>query len=145
MFRFACSEKIYLAQLVKDLKEFGGDGISVTDSTNEVPYGNIEEQPILQNLIDALQFKGPHAVLIPCVSLSPTHRWLDTRTSEHIYEKKDKVQSVVLKMLKGPSHSPHMSPGRKNDEGQMVDIRYVLQGVFYICVEAFFVAQKCLC
>ena len=69
----------------------------------DVPQGNIADPAIVSNLLNALQLKGPHARIIPSVAPGTSLQWLDTRSSSHTFEKEDKVQTVVMKLLKGPS------------------------------------------
>ena len=68
----------------------------------KVPVGRLDSPPILQSLIDALAFQGPHARLLTAIRSAPTFGWLDCRRGEVPLAKSGRVQSAVMKVLRPP-------------------------------------------
>ena len=79
LFRFACSEKDYIFDLVKAIRQLSEDRFSLADEAALAPYGGIAETPILQNLHDALNFQGPQARILEALQRDPSFAWLDFR------------------------------------------------------------------
>ena len=58
--------------------------------------------PIVQSLLDALDFCGAHSRVLQAVGRVPCFGWLDRRSGVAKYRQEDKVQTAVLRAL-GPS------------------------------------------
>jgi len=99
MYRFASSEKVYLIQLAKDVRSFCGIQAAVQDSALEVPCGLLDTKPILQNLLDALNFQGAHARLLLASRSHVEYRSIDIRNTPVLFDKRFKIQSVCMKAL----------------------------------------------
>jgi len=99
MYRFASSEKVYLIQLAKDVRSFCGIHAAVQDSALEVPCGLLDSKPILQNLLDALNFQGAHARLLLASRSHVEYRSIDIRNTPVLFDKQFKIQSVCMKAL----------------------------------------------
>jgi len=99
MYRFASSEKVYLLQLARDVKQLCGLDVSVHDSSLEVPIGLLDSKSILQNLLDALNFQCAHARLLLASRSHADYQCIDNRFSGILFDKSDKIQSVCMRAL----------------------------------------------
>ena len=100
MFRFAASEKQHLQVLARDVSLLCGTDIAVMESCRKVPVGNLDSTPILQNLLDALEFRGPASSILLGIQDNADFAWLDKRQSSVPFLRKDKVQSAVIQVLR---------------------------------------------
>ena len=97
MFRFANSERQYLFDLHNSIMHDLGDNIVLSsDASRSLPSGGYGSQPILQSLVDALEFRGPFSRLRQCACDSDADRWL---VQPDLPSKIVGLQSKVLKIL----------------------------------------------
>jgi hypothetical protein len=102
MFRFAMSEKDYLLQLRRDVRELVGDHNTVSSCSNSsVPDGFIDSPAILNNLCDAIQMRGRHYGLRVASDTYEAHKWV--REAPLIPPLGSRgLQSQILRVLSPP-------------------------------------------
>jgi len=86
LFRFAYSERVYLAELATNVRSLIGDSMHLRDLNGAiVPDGGHEYKPILQSLFDALAFVGPHEKLKRAAERSPEFSWILRPCDQHSF------------------------------------------------------------